>query len=116
MLRVGGAVWPVRPVCIFFAMALGAALADFQDVFRLQSNLFGNFSAKMRGKLANIFQMKAGVESQDIAMALRARNVAMRGLMPITIGLPDLVALVQDFRRSSGSRGWHRGAGGWQTG
>ena len=48
-------------------------------------------------QLANILQMKASVKGQDVAMAFRAGDVAVRGLVPITIGLPDLVTLGAGF-------------------
>ena len=42
-LRVGGAVRSRGPACVFFAMALGAALLDLQNVVCLEANLFGDF-------------------------------------------------------------------------
>ena len=92
-LRVGGAVRPRGPACVFFAMALGAALLDLEDVVRLEANLLGDFSPNMRRQLANVLQMKAGVKGQDVAVAFRAGDVAVRGLVPVAVRLPDLVAL-----------------------
>jgi hypothetical protein len=60
-LRVGDAVRPRGPACVFFTMALGAALLDLEDVVPLEANLFGNFAPKMRGQLANVLEMKASV-------------------------------------------------------
>jgi hypothetical protein len=41
--------------------------------------------------------METGIESQDIAVAFRAGDVAVRGLVPIAVGLPDFVALGAGF-------------------
>ena len=50
-LRVGCAVWPSGRACIFFTMALGATLLDFEAFVGLQANLLGNFSANVRHQL-----------------------------------------------------------------
>lgn len=92
-LRVTRAVRTGRPACVFFAMTLGAALFDFEDIVSLNVDLLGDFAAQMRNELAQILHVIASVESHDIAMAFRAGDVAMRRFMPVAVGLPDFMAL-----------------------
>ena len=46
----------------------------------------------MRRELPKVFEMESGVERHYVTVALLARDIAMRGFMPITVGLPDFVA------------------------
>jgi len=96
-LRVGCAVGTGGPACVFFAMALGAALFDSENVVGLQPNLLGNSSLNMCSQLANVFQMKTGVKRHHVAVAFRARDIAVRRFVPVAVGLPDLVALGAGF-------------------
>jgi len=90
-LGIGGAVATRGPVRIFFAMAFGAAFLDFENIVGFQLNLLRNFSAQMRTQAAKILQMKSGVQRENVTMAFGARDIPMRGLMPVAVGLPDLV-------------------------
>src|SRR4051812_26268658 len=96
-LRVTGAVRAGRPAGIFFAMALGAAFFDLENVIGFQAHLFWNFAAQMRDELAQVLRVKSGVESHDVAMAFRARDIAVGRFVPVTVGLPDLVTLGAGF-------------------
>ncbi len=42
--------------------------------------------------MAQILEVKAGIEGQDVAMTFGAGDVAVCGFAPVAIGLPDFVA------------------------
>src|SRR5438270_4318314 len=92
-LRITRPMRPRGPVRIFLAMALGAALFDFQHICGLQSDLLRRVTAQMLGQLSQVLEMKTGIQRQHVSMAFRAGNIPVRRLMPISIRLPDFVAL-----------------------
>jgi hypothetical protein len=81
-----------RPVGVFLPMAFGAACAHLFNIVELQPDLFRNFSSQVGSQTANIFPMKARIRRENVAVAIGAKYVAVRGGMPIRIGLPDFVA------------------------
>jgi hypothetical protein len=46
----------------------------------------------MRNELPHVLQVKASVEGKNVAVALGTLDIAMRRFMPVTVGLPNLVA------------------------
>ena len=84
---------PRGPVRIFLAMALGAALFDFQHICGLQSDLLGCLASQVLRQLPQVFQVKTCIQRQYVSVAFRAGDIPVRRLMPISIRLPDFVAL-----------------------
>jgi hypothetical protein len=72
-------------------VTLGTPCVHLLNIIGLQPHLFRDFPANVREQLADIFQMKSGIEREHIAMTLGAKHVAVRGGMPIRVGLPDFV-------------------------
>src|SRR5271165_6651318 len=89
---VTGAVRAGLPIGKFLFVAFLAARHHLEHVLGAQAWLGGSVPAKMREDAAHVVDMESGVEGEDIAMAIGARHVAMRGSMPVGIGLPDFVA------------------------
>jgi len=89
---VGGAVGAGAPVGDFLLMAFLAADDHGENIFGAEAGFGGSVAAEMSEDAADVVEVESGVEGEDVAVAIGAGNVTMRGDVPVRVGLPDLVA------------------------
>jgi len=75
----------------------GHAAESFKDTISRTSRLFsrgfpGASPVDMRKHAAHIVDVESGVESKNISVTIGARDVAVSGIVPVGIWLPDFVA------------------------
>src|SRR5581483_6659833 len=73
-------------------MTLLTARAHLEHILSLEPDLLRHASAQVRKHPPHIVQVESRVEREDVTVAGRAGDVAMRGARPFAIRLPDLMA------------------------
>ena len=86
-----------RPLCPFLLVAVLASLGNTENIARPESHLLRNIAAEVVEHPAHVVDVEASFQSKHIAVARPARDVAVRGSMPVRVRLPDLVATRAGF-------------------
>ena len=63
---------PSRPIGVFLPVTLRTPRVHLLNIIGFQPHLFRDLPANVREQLADIFQMKSGIEREHIAMASTA--------------------------------------------
>ncbi len=78
-------------------MAGLAPLGDAENITRPQLHLLRHMAAEVVEHPAHVVDVEASVQRKHIAVARAARDVAVRGGVPVRVRLPDLVAARAGF-------------------